>query len=442
MKCSATDTRKTMRPSAVALLIRALLRGKKLRTGAVVGGLAVGMLALGVATVAGLGTTRALQQHLDKLFPEQRIVLRPETVEAFMLQAETTTITPETVTAVKKLPGVERVSPEATVRFPLSAEGSLLGQTYGTDLTVTGIYGWLLGEDKPPQFSYDPQKDDSVPTVLSHYFLELYNTALAESNNLPKFSPDAIIGRDMELKLGESTIYPVAEEGPEPDRKLKTVPAEIVGLTRNPDLLGLLAPLETVESWNEWYGLEDMVYRALHVQMESAEAVENIKPHLADLGLTVHDRMAPWRKALVVVRLVGIAFVGLGVLVFGLALAYLASAITWMLAERHRELALFRALGASPRQVMLLLAVEIGATSFLGIASGLGIGVAALAYANQEYLAWRGPRTFLPEVLFAIPWWWIVTLGLGCWLAALCLSMSQVAASTNVSISTALSKNE
>ncbi len=424
-----------MRLSAISFLVSASMRGKRLRNAAVVGGLSVGMLALGLSSVAGLGTARSLQRHLEALFPEQRVVVRPTTIEAFMLQAETVVITPETVEAVRALPGVVRVCPEATVRFPISGQGRLLGKAYSTDLTVTGIEGWLLGDEMPEDFSYDPETDESVPAVLSHYFLDLYNIALAESNNLPKFSPAAIIGRHIDLKLGESTLHP-----PDETHRTRIVRSHIAGLTRNPDLLGLLVPLEVVESFNEWYGITDKRYRVLHVELESAEAVEDLKPALAKLSLEMRDRMAPWRKALVVVRLVGIAFAALGVLVFALALAYLGSVITWMLSERRRELALFRALGASPRQVMMLLATEIAAVSVLGITLGLSVAVIMLHYGNRTYLAWRAERAFLPEALFAVPWWWILLLGVACWTAAMALSLSQVVVSTRMPISGALTK--
>jgi len=425
-----------MRLQAIAFLIHASMRGKRLRSAAVVGGLAVGMLALGLAAVAGLGTARSLRRHLESLFPEQRVVLRSKTIEAFTLQAETMSITPETVEAVRALPGVVRVCPEATARFPLSGRGNLFGKTYSTDITITGIEAWLLGDEAPPDFAYRPESGKPIPAVLSYYFLDLYNIALAESNNLPKFSPSAIIGKHIDLILGESTLQPADET-----RRTQVVPSVIAGLTRNPDLLGLLVPLDAVEAFNTWYGITDKRYRQLHVELASSEAVEAVKPALDKLGLEMQDRMAPWRKALTVVRLVAAAFVGLGVLVFALALAYLASTITWMLSERRRELALFRALGASPRQVLTLLATEVGVISLLGIGLGIGAAAAGLCAANRVYLGWRGDRVFLPESLFAVPWWWMALLGLSCWALAMVLSLSQVLASTRTPISNALTKN-
>lgn len=426
-----------MRVRSVFFLVRVSLRGKRLRCAAVIAGLAVGMLALGLAMAGGWGTARSLRRHLESLYPEQRVVLRAKTVEAFAFQAETTIITPETAAAVAALPGVVRVSPEATARFPLSARGSLMGKTYSTDMTVTGIEPWLLGEEAPDGFVYDPAPDAAVPAVFSNYFLDLYNIALAESNHLPQLTPAAVVGRHLDLILGESTL-----QEPDPARQTKVVPARLVGLTRNPDLLGLLLPLEAVEAFNAWYGIPDKRYRQLHVELASSDAAEALLPGIDRLGLQMLDRMAAWRKALTVVHLVAAAFVGLGILVFALALAYLASTITWMLSERRRELALFRALGASPRQVVALLVSEAGAISFLGIALGLVLAIAGLGCGNEVYAQWRAERAFLPETLFAAPWWWTALLGLGCWTLAMMLSLAQVLANTGRPISTALSKNE
>lgn len=398
----------------------------------------MGMLALGLATVAGLGTTRSLQRHLQGLFPEQRVILKPMTVEAFLMQASTVDITPETLEAVRKLPGVVRVAPEAIARFPLRSEGSFMGQNYSTDITLLGVDAWILGDEAPEDFTYDPAVDDSVPTVLSYYFLDLYNVMLAETNNLPKFSASAIVGQRLDLILGESTLQMNEETRPE---RTMEVPSYVRGLTRNPNLLGLLVPIEAIEAFNAWYGVTDKRYKALHVEMASAQDIENLKPYLEPLKLELYDPMAAWRKALIVVGLVAVAFVALGVLVFALALAYLTSTITWMLSERRRELALFRALGATPHQIMLLIASEVGAISVLGISIGLAAAGTALGTANHLYVVWRGEREFLPPDLFALPWWWLLALGLGCWGIAMGLSLSQVVVSTRVSISGALSKD-
>lgn len=429
-----------MRLSSLLYIFRISQRDRRLRQAAVIGGLAIGMLALGIAVVAGLGVARSLQNHLASLFPSHRVVLRPKTMDALWLRFETAALSPKTLEAVRGLPGVVRVSPEATVRFPISAEGNLVGNSYRTDLTVTGVEGWLLGEALPPNFTFDP--DGVLPAILSEYFLDLYNMALAESNKLPKFSPSAIVGRSFTLILGESTLRPASGYVPGSPAKLKTMPGEIVALTNNPDLLGLMVPLEAVEAFNAWYGLEEKRYRALHVELDSPERVDALAKQVEPLGLEVNDRMGPWRRVLQVVRLAAIAFIALGALVFILALAYMASALAAMLAQRRRELALYRALGASPRQILGIVLAEIALLSALGIAAGLAAAILAARLTDHWYGAWRAYRTYLPESLFGLPWLWITLLGIACWLIALLIAYLSAATANRGPLSAILSRQD
>ncbi|MBN1867972.1 ABC transporter permease [Candidatus Sumerlaeota bacterium] len=434
-----------MRFSAFRTLLRINLRGRLSRHLTVGVGLAVGSLALGLAALGGVGLSRSLGRHLESLFPEQRVVLRPKALNVIWLQVETVTITPRTVEAVRRLPGVRRVSPEATIRFPISAEGSLLGNVLRTDITVSGVEPWVVGDNEvPPVFSaYDPRAAKEIPSILSAYFLDLYNTALAESNHLPKLSPAAVVGRDFTLILGESTVHPLKEE---PDSAadsapgLRLEPCRIAGLSRNPDLLGLLIPLAAVETFNRWYGYGDRLYRAIHAEVDSPQALEAIREDLDKLGLAVFDRMGPWRKVLVGVEIGAAAFVSLGALVFGLAIAYMLSSLTLLLSERGREIALFQALGATRRQVALLLVSEIAVTAALGVVVGLGAAVGIAAAIEHGYQVWRETRAFLPETLFAVSWVWIAALGLACWLAAVGTAWARVRIGVRRPVATELSK--
>jgi predicted lysophospholipase L1 biosynthesis ABC-type transport system permease subunit len=302
---------------------------------------------------------------------------------------------------------------------------------------------WLLDDRAPADFTYRPGKP--LPSVLSEYFLDLYNLALAESNNLPKFSPSAIIGREFRLVLGESSLRPqggILQAITGASRPAQVIPSKIVALTNNPDLLGLVIPLDAAETFNAWYGYKDRKYRALHVELDSAESVERLKAQLPKLGLAMSDRMGAWRQALQIVRLAGAGFIGVGALVFALALAYMASSLAAMLAQRRRELALYGALGASPRQVTGLVLAEIALTSALGIAVGLAAAVLVLVAADRFYQQWRSYRTFLPENLFAFRWWWIAALGAACWLVALALGWLRVRIALRGPIAGPLNKGE
>ncbi|MFP4379343.1 MAG: FtsX-like permease family protein [Candidatus Sumerlaeia bacterium] len=387
-------------------------------------GMALGMFALGLSMVTGLGFGRSLEQYLSSIFPENRILLRPKVVNMIWLQVETAKIGPDTVEKVAALPGVKRLSPEATLQFPVSAEATLVGVTYRTDISVTGVHGWLLGDDEPANFTYDFSKGGQVPCVVAQYFLELYNMTLAESNNLPKLSEAAAVGRQFRLFLGESSLRPGKRYNA--DAKVRELECRVAGLSRNPNLLGLVVPLEAVEAMNAWYGITKKEYRSLHVELETAEAIDNIREKLPELGLELVDSTATWRRALAFIQLVGWGFVGFGALVFALSLGYLASSVEWMLAKRKREQGLFHALGAGTGRVVSLIGMEIGLISGLGI--GLGIGLCAVAFyaSNRWYLDWRQGREFLPEQLFAFPLSWLLLLALAGWLVACAMALHRI----------------
>lgn len=387
----------------------------------VAAGMAIGSFALGISVFSGLGFSQSLKTHLQSIFPENRIILQPKMTDISVLRVETGTITTQTLATVRAFPGVRRVSPEATLRFPVSAEATLFGGAYRTDITVTGVEPWLLGADAPADFTYEIGKEREVPAILAAYFLDLYNLALAEGNHLPKLSPAAVINRKFNLVLGESSIHP-SNEG----ARVAIETGRIVALSRNPDLLGLMIPLEAVEAFNKWYGLSTVSYRRLHVELASPAAMDSLKKQLPEMKLEILDSSGPWRKLAGFLDLVGFGFAALGVLIFALALAYLLASINWLLIRRQRERALLLTLGCGRADLTLLMTAETALVAGLGIASGLVGSAALFRQANAWYHAWRLGRTYLPEHLFAAPWGWIGALGVLCWALAIALPCRRI----------------
>ena len=380
----------------------------------IIAGMGIGTLALGISVFAGLGISKSLKNHLNAIFPENRVIIQPKMVDVQMLRVETSTITTETLEQVRALPGIKRISPEATLRFPISAGATLWGNTYSTDITVTGVEPWLLGDDAPTTFTFNPETDTKVPAILAAYFLDLYNLALAEGNKLPKLSPAAVLDREFELVLGSSSIHPAKD-----DAKVAVLTGKVCALSRNPDLLGLLIPLSAVEHFNAWYGLTIPTYRRLHVELDSIAALDVLRPKLEAMKLEAVDPAALWRRLATFLDLVGIGFAALGALVFLLAMAYLLASVNWMLARRQRERAMFLTLGCSRLELTLLMTGETAILSGIGISIGLGLSVALFHLANIWYHSWRSDRTYLPAELFTAPWSWIAAIGLLCWAIAI-----------------------
>jgi hypothetical protein len=416
-----------MRLAPTLFLYSISFRARRRRYLWMAAGMALGMLALGGAVVFGLGIRRTLADYRKTLFPDCRVLLRPKALSVIWLKVETASITTATLEAVRAVPGVRRVSPEEAVRFPVCVEASILGSGFTTDIAVTGVEGWVLGTDEPPNFTYDLAKGGDLPVVFPSYFLDLYNTALAESGGLPKLSTAAALGRRGRILLGTSTVRPAdPATAAASNQKLAYVNGRVVALSRNPDLLGLVVPLKAVEQFNAWYGIHDRKYRALHVELSDPAALDTLREKASMFGLEIVDSAATWKRVMVFVQLIGWAFVAFGTLVFVLAAAYLTSSFSAVLAQRRQECGLFQALGATAGEVATLLAGEIALVGGVGVLAGLGISAALAAWANHWYAGWRVEHTYLPERLFTVPWGWIVLLGAACWTLAIVFSCRRV----------------
>lgn len=400
--------------------------------------LSVGTLALGFALLGGWGVGRSLEGYLDELFPARRIMLHPRALNLLWLKVETASIVPETISALYNIEGVKRVSPEAVVRFPVYASGEIGGDEFGTDLALSGVEKWMLGEDAPEDFEYEPGSGDLLPAVVSKYFLDVYNISFAESNGLPKLTEQAVIGRHYELHLGTSTVRPVDAMAGEKYHVLK---GQIVGVSKNPHLLGVAIPLNAVESFNEWYGFKDKEYRALHVELETPEALDAIEPELAGLGLILDERESPWRKAVVIIRMAGLALLGFGVIVFLLALAYMLSQLNHMLASRRTEISLMRALGGGVLQIVALLAIEIGLIGAMGIGFGVCVLYVIWRFIDHWYQEACVIWSFLPEGLFQVSWMQFASLALIGWAIMLLFALKPVLSLSRSSIVSLLNRN-
>jgi hypothetical protein len=427
--------------SGFALRVLAIsLRTYWRQHGTVAGVLAVGVFSLALAWIVGFGLRQSVNRHVNELFPPERIVLRPRALSLLWLQVETAKVTPAVLDKVRAIEGVARVSPEATLQFPVSAEANLFGSTICSDIAVTGVEKWILGADAPKDFEYDPNSGKPMPAVISSYFLDLYNMSLAESNGMPKLSVSAVVGRNFRLILGNSVVssqIPATGAGGEGTR---FVPCQVASLSYNPQLLSLMIPLETVERYNREFGIQEPTYRALHVELTSPEMYDSFLKALPELGLEPSNTQATWRKAALILGLVSLGFSAFGVLVFALVAAFIFSTLNWMLTRRVREIALFRALGASSAQVGSLLLIEIAISSGLGALVG-GVGAAGALWGLEHwYQGLRVNWAFLPETLVGYPGVQLAVLVLVCWGAATLMALKPVLLRSRESIPVILNR--
>jgi len=370
-------------------------------------------LGCGIAAQLAGWTRGEVVPYLETAFPEERLVVRAASVDLLFLRMDGERLGPNTARAIETIDGVARVYPQASARFPVAAEIRMVPFDVGfeTDIVLHGVDRALVSADLDDAslFRWDHNSGQPVPVLVSAYFLDLYNTGLAESSRMPKLSPAAAIGREFDILLGQSLIS--FERHPN-ERSQR---ARIIGLARDPALMGVIAPREAVERWNAEFADErEPTYSALHVDLVSDRDPDPAVEAIQAKGYRVQrraDQLDALRRIVVAGELV---LVGLILLVGGLGIVGVLSTLALSGAERRARWGLMRASGMTPAQLALLIAGELSLLALIGGAMALG-ALASLIIAGQNWLDQSGlPVAFLPGDPFVLnPWGALVAGGLG-----------------------------
>jgi len=353
--------------------------------------LGVGTTAAGIATSVADLLAHDLEPRVRALFPENRIIARAKPIDVSILRLEGPRITDATVTATRELPGVGRVLPQLAANFPSSAVISFgtLGGDFQTDIILHGVPRELVEADLPKMETFtapEPESKRAVPVLVSAFFLDLYNLGLAESAGMPKLSPAAAKGREFTLILGESTMGSASTTAP-----ARSVRCRVVGLTPNPRLVGIAAPIDAVAAWNAEYAPRtSATYSALHVDLSPGGDPAPVIAGLTEMKLEAtsdrDQREAFERISGAVQSLAG----GAALLIAALAGVGIGSTVAATIRERRGAWGVMRAAGIDARSLVVFVLCQGAVVACLGAAFGalLFVGVSfGVAHFAGEFLA-------------------------------------------------------
>lgn len=430
-----------MRLGALGKMVRGELRRTRGPLVTAGFGIAVGVASLVFFLALGLGARRVL---LGDVFPIDQVELEPKKTSAGLIALlggvhEPAGIDPQSVERLKALPGVKEVFPKLRFRFPSMARGGkeILGTEIGTHEmvgdgidpalvagTVTGFRDPLEtpgaecrsdADCKAPQYCERPsaspqgQCSDPVPALVSRYLVELFDHGVAPAHGLPPVA-ETLIGRAQgvafELTLGNSLLG-VARHGEQRKARVK-----VVGISPKAIDLGVTLPVEVVRRWNREYAGEAAAtrYSSVVVRVSSAGDTGHLIDAAAGLGLVPHDTRA--RDVSVLISAVLALLVLVASVILAVAAANIAHTFRMLVAERQHEIGLYRALGASARDIRLWLS-----SLALVIGTLAGLGGALVARGGALIADWRAAKDlpdfpFKPESFFVFPWWlWLLAIG-------------------------------
>ncbi len=386
-------------------------------------GIAVGISVLGFFLALSLGMQKRV---LQRIFPSDRLEVVPPkaSVDDSALGAIGALLggpkglSDDVIRELRAHPDVQAVHPRLRVAFPVRGWGGerIVGRPIYTDLPIDGIDPAAVTETTSPwQFkdyvsdknpfctedkncpqgwfcSWDINKcEPPVPVIISPTLLEFYNGSFARMYGLPRitgFLVGQLRGLLATAELGKSFVSR-REAGKPRQRKLV-----LVGVSDRAQPFGLTVPLPYVQRWNAEYAGEKAAseYSSLTVQVKPGRSVTRVVERIRKLGFALEDNGAEQAGLAVLLMTALFVLVSLSTLV--VATLNVAHTFFRAIAERRHELGVMRAVGASQRDVILLL---LGEAACIGLSGGvIGVVVARLFAHGIDTLS----RTALPDFPF------------------------------------------
>lgn len=291
----------------------------------------------------------------------------------------------------RAIPGVETVYRQATFPEPCAASANYMGQSLYTDLVLeTCDAGQVAGDVESGYEFKDPGPGKDIPIIMPRYILDLVNSGIAVNTNLPQLSRDAVIGKNATLYLGTSSFRPG------PARQVECV---IVGVSDQIGAGGPAIPYDAAERLSS----QPPKMKALTLKLRDPKDSGAVVKALGPLGLRaprveIAERVNSMADLL---RLLGLL---LPAAILTVTAIGLASTLELQVSKERHLIALYRALGATPRQTAGLYLVRAASVATAGLLAGLvgglmaGRGLAMLLEAQLPSDLLEGAS------LFAVPW--------------------------------------
>jgi putative ABC transport system permease protein len=407
-------------------------------------GIAAGTAALVFFLALGLGVRSVL---LGDVFPIDQVELEPPKgtdpglIGGMLgLGSKQPGISEEEVAALRASPLVAGVYPKLRMRFPASGHGELMGIKLGTpEIVGDGISAELVADEldlgerfddpikrpgakckvtpelddcKAPQYCEGPANGqgvcvDPVPVLVSRYLVEFFDKTVAPAHGKPPMGASLIEAAkhaEFRLWLGQSALGRALKSEKAGPRHVR---ARVVGVSKRAMDIGITLPLEVVQRWNKEYAGEDAAkeYSSVLVLVKDNTQLAEVMALGSTMDLSPKDTKARDVSVLLTGVMALLALVAAIILI--VSASNIAYTFRVLVNDRRREIALYRAIGASAGdmfQWMLGLALTVGVCG-----GAIGVLVAYLGSLGADRLAaTRLPDfPFKPHTFFAFPPWLI-----------------------------------
>lgn len=334
-------------------------------------------------------------------------------------------------------PEVRAAYRRAKLAFPARAWGGaeILGKNFYTELVAEGVDpAAMKGDDLGPEpfadhlgshaacnadadckvaGEYCPwdthQCEPPVPAVISPFIVELYNGTIAAQTGLPKvgkFLAGRLRGIVFNIELGRSFIG-ASKSGVEPHQRK----VMLVGISPHAAQLALTLPLGYVQAWNAQYAPGAPPLSSLVLDAKDGADVTRLTAAIRAAGYDVADSGA--ERAGLAITLTTLLFALVSFAMVSIAAINIAHSFFRTVAERRRELGVMRSVGASARDIRMLVLAEAACIGLFGGVVGLVLARLGALVIDAASRRWVPDFPFKPDTYFAFGWT-LLAGALGC----------------------------
>ena len=313
----------------------------------------------------------------------------------------------DAVERLRALAGVEAVHRKMQLRVPAVSryDGVFFGQRLrmGLEILGEGVDPGLVEADLFPGKPFaDPGDDGPVPVLVSSRLLEIYNGSFAKNRGLPALQPGLLAGFQFPVSYGRSYVTSAAAARAEVVQQ----EAVLVGISDRAMLQGITVPLETARRLNARFGQDAKSYSSVVLTAATPDVVPRITEAVRELGFEIDDSersLAERVGAAVAITTGTLALLSL--LICALAAVNIALSLGASIRNRSKEIGILRAVGATSRDVALLVLGEAAVVGLLGGAAGALIALGAGALVDWAAASFLPAFPFKPESFFLFPPW-------------------------------------
>ena len=205
-----------------------------------------------------------------------------------------------------------------------------------------------------------------IPVILSPWLLDIYNDVAASALGLQRLSGlEVVLGAQFSMMFGESYFAPDAPRGSRLVRRCR-----VVGFSPKALDLGVTMPLEdAIRSNAAMMGAVSAGrFSSVIVETRANEDVPGVVDDLKQMGLVLSARSESGRRAANVLSVLTMIFAGVSLVILLVSAINIAHTFGMLVSERRREIAIYRAVGATRSDIRLIV---LGEAFVLGIAGGI-----------------------------------------------------------------------